>query len=79
MKFVGFLPSFNHFSDEQTDLRINEVVGMELTLDANPAKKDLNGVVHIYLVHSHELFLRDVIDAKGHQGVKDDSGNFYVM
>ena len=62
------------FSDEQTDCRINEVVGMELQMASDPTIKNLNGWVNIYLVHSHELFLRDIIDAKGHQGVKDDTG-----
>jgi len=60
-------------SYEQTDCRINEVVGMELVMDSDPSSKRLYGTVNIYLVHSHELFLRDIIDAKGHQGVKDDT------
>jgi len=60
-------------SYEQTDCRINEVVGMELQMASDPTIKNLNGWVNIYLVHSHELFLRDIIDAKGHQGVKDDT------
>ena len=48
---------------------------MELQMAADPSVKSLHGSVNIYLVHSHELFLRDIIDAKGHQGVKDDTGN----
>ena len=47
---------------------------MELQMAADPSVKSLHGSVNIYLVHSHELFLRDIIDAKGHQGVKDDTG-----
>ena len=55
-------------------MTLNEVVGVELQMAADPTVKNLHGSVNIYLVHSHELFLRDIIDAKGHQGVKDDTG-----
>ena len=67
--------------DEQTDLKINDVVGLELyveTTEGGRAARDIShpplyGTVDIYLVHSHDLFLRDTIDAKGHQGVKGDT------
>ena len=67
--------------DEQTDLKINDVVGLELyveTTEGGRATRDIShpplyGTVDIYLVHSHDLFLRDTIDAKGHQGVKGDT------
>ena len=66
---------------EQTDLKINDVVGLELfveTIEGGRATRDIShpplyGTVDIYLVHSHDLFLRDMIDAKGHQGVKGDT------
>ena len=71
----------NLHSAEQTDLKINDVVGLELfveTLEGGRATRDIShpplyGTVDIYLVHSHDLFLRDMIDAKGHQGVKGDT------
>ena len=68
---------------EQTDLKINDVVGLELYLEGMEDRggrgtsreiSKLFGTVDIYLVHSHDLFLRDTIDAKGHQGVKGDTG-----
>ena len=66
---------------EQTDLKINDVVGLELfveTMEGGRSTRDIShpplyGTVDIYLVHSHDLFLRDTIDAKGHQGVKGDT------
>ena len=70
-----------YISVEQTDLKINDVVGLELfveTMEGGRATRDIShpplyGTVDIYLVHSHDLFLRDTIDAKGHQGVKGDT------
>ena len=72
------------FIGEQTDLKINDVVGLELyveTMENGRATRDishppLHGTVDIYLVHSHDLFLRDTIDAKGHQGVKGDTSMY---
>jgi len=70
-------------STEQTDLKINDVVGLELfveTMEGGRSTRDIShpplyGTVDIYLVHSHDLFLRDTIDAKGHQGVKGDTND----
>ena len=73
---------------EQTDLKINDVVGLELYLEGGSeggrSNRDIShpqlyGTVNIYLVHSHDLFLRDTIDAKGHQGVKGDTGKYTEM
>ena len=77
LKIIGLFSSL----DEQTDLKINDVVGLELyveTTEGGRAARDIShpplyGTVDIYLVHSHDLFLRDTIDAKGHQGVKGDT------
>ena len=79
--YEGHLNFFISSLDEQTDLKINDVVGLELyveTTEGGRAARDIShpplyGTVDIYLVHSHDLFLRDTIDAKGHQGVKGDT------
>ena len=82
-KYIVHSSTFLFIIVEQTDLKINDVVGLELYLEGGMeggrgnrdiSHPQLYGTVNIYLVHSHDLFLRDTIDAKGHQGVKGDTG-----